>query len=67
MVNSAAMDTETWDAPTTAAFLKCSRNHLLRLAQEGAIPAAKIGRCWIFSPSKVRAWLDARMNGEQKQ
>jgi hypothetical protein len=35
------------------------------MAQAGEIPACKIGRGWVFDPAKVRAWLDAKMNGEK--
>lgn len=30
---------------------------ILALAQRGEIPAAKIGRRWTFSPTRIEAWI----------
>jgi excisionase family DNA binding protein len=56
---------DLWPTDYTARFLHCSLGTLLKMAQAGEIPACKIGRGWVFDPAKVRAWLDAKMNGEK--
>ena len=54
---------DLWDTEYTARFLHCSIGTLLKLAQGGEIPAAKIGRGWVFDPTRVKAWLETRMGG----
>jgi excisionase family DNA binding protein len=56
---------DLWDSDYTARYLHCSLGTLLKLAQAGEIPAVKIGRGWVFDPVKVRAWLDAKMEGQK--
>jgi excisionase family DNA binding protein len=55
---------DLWNSEFTARYLRCSLGTLLKMAQAGEIPAAKIGRGWVFDPMKVRAWLHARMGGK---
>jgi hypothetical protein len=55
---------DLWNADYTARFLHCSLGTLLKLAGR-EIPAVKIGRGWVFDPVKVRAWLDAKMEGQK--
>lgn len=45
------------DCPTTAALLRCSKEHLQRLARKGEIPAAKVGKDWVFVEEDVVAWV----------
>ena len=52
---------DLWNSPTTARYLHCSLGTLLKLAQAGDIPAAKVGRGWVFDPVRVKDWLEARM------
>lgn len=47
----------TLDDVTCADMLKCSVSHLRRLARQGAIPATKIGRRWVFIEQDVVEWL----------
>lgn len=32
---------------------------LRRMAEEGTVPASRVGKLWKFQVSKLRAWLDA--------
>ncbi|MBU0639851.1 MAG: helix-turn-helix domain-containing protein [Planctomycetes bacterium] len=38
-------------------YLKISRSTLYKLAQEGKLPAQKVGRHWRFHREAVDAWL----------
>ena len=38
-------------------YLKISRSTLYKLAQEGKLPAQKVGRHWRFHREIVDAWL----------
>jgi len=41
-------------------YLKISRSTLYKLAQEGKLPAQKVGRHWRFHKEAVDAWLKQR-------
>jgi len=41
-------------------YLKISRSTLYKLAQEGRLPAQKVGRHWRFHREAVDAWLCRR-------
>jgi len=41
-------------------YLKISRSTLYKLAQEGKLPAQKVGRHWRFHREAVDAWLKQR-------
>ncbi len=43
-----------------AKYLKISRSTLYKLAQEGKLPAQKVGRHWRFHRDAVDAWLNQR-------
>ncbi len=42
-------------------YLKISRSTLYKLAQEGKLPAQKVGRHWRFHREAVDEWLKARV------
>lgn len=44
-------------AEQAAEFLQTSRDTLLRKARRGELPAAKLGREWRFSRTKLDAWI----------
>lgn len=46
-----------------AASLGISLKHLERLTKAGEIPAAKVGRCTVYSVDGLKAWLASRMEG----
>jgi excisionase family DNA binding protein len=46
-----------------AAMLGISQKHLSRLTKAGEIPAAKAGRCVMYSVDGLKAWLASRLEG----
>lgn len=46
-----------------AASLGISQKHLARLTKAGEIPAAKVGRCTVYSVDGLKTWLASRMEG----
>lgn len=48
-----------------ASYLRLSRETLYRLAQNGEIPASKIGQQWRFRRDKVDAWTESLENTRQ--
>lgn len=52
---------EILTARETAQFLKMNERTVLKLASEGKIPAAKIGRRWRFEKNLIIEWLESRM------
>ena len=44
-------------------YLKISRSTLYKLAQEGKLPAQKVGRHWRFRKPTIDRWLDAQDEG----
>lgn len=49
-----------------ADYLQLSTMMVYKLAQEGRIPAAKIGRIWRFEKNTIDNWLKAGMSGASK-
>lgn len=43
-----------------AKYLKVSRSTLYKLAQEGRLPAQKVGRHWRFHRETIDRWLGER-------
>jgi len=41
-----------------AKYLKTSVSTIYRLAQEGKIPATKVGNMWRFQKKKIDEWLE---------
>lgn len=48
---------QTMSIEECADFLKVSSLTVLRLAKSGKLPAAKIGRKWVFTTELVLEWL----------
>jgi len=44
-------------------YLKISRSTLYKLAQEGKLPAQKVGRHWRFHRGMIDQWLGNRKPG----
>ena len=49
--------TDTLDLDGAAALLYLSPSSLAEMARQGEIPAAKIGKCWVFSRALLLDWL----------
>lgn len=43
-----------------ATLLRCTPEHLQRLARQKVLPATKVGRDWIFVTEDILAWLRKR-------
>jgi len=41
-----------------AAYLKVAKSTLYKLAQEGRLPAQKVGRHWRFRKNAIDGWLE---------
>lgn len=53
------MNIDIMTSQEAAKYLRIGVVTLKRKAQEGSIPAAKIGRVWRFQKKHLDAWLDA--------
>lgn len=50
-----------------AAYLKAGKRTVYRLAQQGDIPAFKLGGTWRFRRDELDRWIDASMENRAKQ
>ncbi len=46
-----------------ARLLQVSQRTVYRLAQDGRIPAFKVGQAWRFRLADIEAWIDAQVQG----
>lgn len=46
-----------------SAYLKIAKSTLYKLAQEGKLPAQKVGRHWRFRREAIDRWLDKSSPG----
>ena len=44
-----------------ASLLQVSQRTVYRLAQDGRIPAFKVGQAWRFRSGDIQAWIDAQV------
>ena len=44
-----------------ASYLKIAKSTLYKLAQEGRLPAQKVGRHWRFRRATIDRWLDDQL------
>ena len=47
--------------PEVATLLQVSLRTVYRLAQDGCIPAFKVGQAWRFRSGDIQAWIDAQV------
>lgn len=47
-------------------YLRLNKSTVYRLAQEGKIPASKIGKVWRFKKEKIDRWFDQIENKKRK-
>ena len=58
------METDKWlTLDELAKYLKLSRTKLYRMAQEGGIPASKIGAQWRFNREEIDDWVTSQRPG----
>lgn len=55
------------DVDECAAYLKVDRTTVLKLAAEGVLPGAKIGRSWVFPESLLVEYLTSEVRRQQAQ
>ena len=63
------MNSESSDILTveeTAALLKIPRSSVYKLAQEGKIPAQKVGRHWRFYRPNIVRWIAGQASFDNK-
>jgi excisionase family DNA binding protein len=55
--------TDTWlTVKEVAQYLKLSPDLIYKLAQQGKIPASKVGTAWRFKKQKIDQWMEANEN-----
>ena len=55
-------DGEILTLEEVAAFLKAGKRTVYRFAQNGEIPAFKLGGTWRFRRSELESWIEANSN-----
>lgn len=62
-------DNELLTSPEASQFLRVSKTTLYKLAQNGEIPAHKIGREWRFAKNMLLEWivLNSKRNMAKKK
>ena len=58
---------KTLDIIECAEFLKIERTHALKLAGEGTLPGAKIGKAWVFLEEDLVEYLRMQVRMQQRQ
>jgi excisionase family DNA binding protein len=59
--------TDTWlTVKEVAQYLKLSTDLIYKLAQQGRIPASKVGAAWRFKKEKIDRWMDANEKRRNK-
>lgn len=57
----------TFDINECAEFLKIERTHALKLAGEGKLPGAKVGKSWVFLEDDLIAYLSALVQNQMRE
>lgn len=55
------------DLEECAAYLKVDRTTVLKLAMQGVLPGAKIGRSWVFPEDELAAFLSSEVKRQQAE
>lgn len=63
MNEATELERRTYDIPTCARLIGCSRNHAYTLAREGVFPVVHLGSKRVVAP---REKFDAWLAGEQQ-
>jgi excisionase family DNA binding protein len=58
---------KTFDIDECADFLKVDRNTALKLAQQGDLPGARIGRAWVFLEDDIVEYLRVRVRQQMTE
>lgn len=57
----------TFDINECAEFLKIERTHALKLAGEGTLPGAKVGKSWVFLEDDLIEYLRALVQNQMRE
>lgn len=60
------MTFKTLNSKEAAALMKVHPETLMELTRMGALPAAKIGRSWVFRESDVVAFVEAQIDHQTR-
>ena len=59
--------TDKWmTVKDVAEYLQLSKDQIYRLAQQGKIPASKVGRGWRFKREKIDDWMESQSSLSRK-
>jgi len=62
------MDRTKWlTIDELAEYLKMGRTKLYRMAQEGDLPASKVGNQWRFDRDRIDAWMNDKMSAPSEK
>lgn len=53
--------------PEVASLLHVSQRTVYRLAQDGRLPAFKVGQAWRFRSDDIQSWIDAQVRGAEAE
>ncbi|MFW5782554.1 MAG: response regulator [Candidatus Muiribacteriaceae bacterium] len=56
------MDTKFFTIKELATYLRISKDCAYKLAQQGKIPASKVGRKWRFEKDIIDKWIESQQN-----
>ena len=60
--------TDSWlTVKEVAQYLKLSTDLIYKLAQQGKIPASKVGTAWRFKREKIDQWMESKENGPKRR
>jgi excisionase family DNA binding protein len=60
--------TDPWlTVKEVAQYLKLSTDLIYKLAQQGKIPASKVGAAWRFKREKIDQWMESKENGPKRR
>ncbi|MFC1699885.1 helix-turn-helix domain-containing protein [Candidatus Omnitrophota bacterium] len=45
-------------------YLRVNKATIYKLAQQGTIPAFKVGKVWRFKRDRIEAWVDVNSNNK---
>jgi PTS system nitrogen regulatory IIA component len=59
---------DTWlTVKEVAQYLKLSADLIYKFAQQGKIPASKVGTAWRFKKQKIDQWMEANENRQGRR
>jgi excisionase family DNA binding protein len=59
--------TPSWGLAEAAAFLRAHPDTVRKLAKDRRIPAAKIGKAWVFMPHLLAEYLEQQCRTQQRR